>query len=213
MLKVLLADNEPIFTTALLTVLNSLPNYEVAAVIPNVDKLDAECEVYKPDIVIMRSFFFYKTTGFVAAKKLKASQPEIKIIMMLDLAKQAQVEEALHCQVDACVLRSSKASEFVDVIWKVSKGETVYPKFAHQNMWGPYKVKLTTRELDIVQQLCQNNTYEDIATILGVSKRTVTFHVGNIVSKTGHKNVTGLILEAAHKGYPINWFTEADELE
>jgi len=94
MYKILLVDNEEIFVTTLQTIFNSLPDYEVIGVLPNVDNLEAECVKCKPDIVVTRTFFFLKKTAFQAVENLKKEHREIKVIMMLDMAKQAHIEEA-----------------------------------------------------------------------------------------------------------------------
>ena len=44
-------------------------------------------------------------------------------------------------------------------------------------------------------------SYEEIAEDLGIKKRTVSFHISNMLVKTGHKNVSGLAVEATDKGY------------
>ena len=41
---------------------------------------------------------------------------------------------------------------------------------------------------------------QEIAELLGISKRTVGFHITNMLEKTGHKSVVGLAVEAAEKG-------------
>ena len=57
------------------------------------------------------------------------------------------------------------------------------------------------RELDILRLICRNLSYQEIADELGISKRTVSFHISNMLSKTGHKSIVGLAVEAADKGY------------
>ena len=42
---------------------------------------------------------------------------------------------------------------------------------------------------------------QEIADALQISKRTVSFHISNMLSKTGHKRLIGLAVEAADKGY------------
>ena len=44
-------------------------------------------------------------------------------------------------------------------------------------------------------------SYHEIAQELGITKRTVSFHISNMLSKTGHKSIIGLAVEAAEKGY------------
>lgn len=61
--------------------------------------------------------------------------------------------------------------------------------------------RLTKRELEILQLICQELTYEEIAEKLGVSKRTVSFHVSNMLAKTGHRNIVGLAVDAVKNNY------------
>ena len=44
-------------------------------------------------------------------------------------------------------------------------------------------------------------SYDEIAAALGITKRTVNFHVGNMLVKTGYKSIVGLAVEATEKGY------------
>ncbi|WP_297027357.1 response regulator transcription factor [uncultured Dialister sp.] len=49
--------------------------------------------------------------------------------------------------------------------------------------------------------VCRNLSYKEIADELHISIRTVSFHVSNMLRKTGHKSLIGLAVEAADKGY------------
>lgn len=61
--------------------------------------------------------------------------------------------------------------------------------------------KLTKRELEILQLICQELSYEEIAEKLQVSKRTVSFHVSNMLTKTGHRSIVGLAVDAVKNNY------------
>lgn len=67
--------------------------------------------------------------------------------------------------------------------------------------FGIQGVTLTDRELDILRLVCRNLSYKEIADELHISIRTVSFHVSNMLRKTGHKSLIGLAVEAADKGY------------
>ena len=43
--------------------------------------------------------------------------------------------------------------------------------------------------------------YDEIAAELGITKRTVNFHIGNMLAKTGYKSIVGLAVEATERGY------------
>ena len=61
--------------------------------------------------------------------------------------------------------------------------------------------RLTKRELEILQLICQELSYEEIAKRLNVSKRTVSFHVSNMLAKTGHRSIVGLAVDAVKNNY------------
>lgn len=80
-------------------------------------------------------------------------------------------------------------------------GEHIFPDVRGQVTFGIQGVTLTDRELDILRLVCRNLSYQEIADELHISKRTVSFHISNMLSKTGHKSLVGLAVEAADKGY------------
>ena len=51
---------------------------------------------------------------------------------------------------------------------------------------------LTQRELQIVQLLCEDLSYQEIADQLQLTKRTVGFHIGNALRKTQYRSKVGL---------------------
>ncbi|WP_160114800.1 response regulator transcription factor [Aquimarina sp. AU474] len=57
--------------------------------------------------------------------------------------------------------------------------------------------ELTPRELDVLKLLCYQLTAKEIGEKLFVSKKTVETHKSNLLSKTGAKNIAGLIIFAA----------------
>ena len=204
MLKILLIDNEPLFEAGLKLILEAIPDQKVVGCLKNVDNIENGCQNYKPDVIFMRDFLFYKNDGFKAANMVKRSFPQIKVILVLNFAKEALLKEAKLNFVDSCVFASDNAERFHVTLWETMKGNSVYPDI-NDNRWGEQKVSLTDRELEIIRLTCKNMTYEQMAEYLGVAKRTISFHVSNILHKTGHKNVTGLVLEAAHKGFLTDW--------
>lgn len=69
------------------------------------------------------------------------------------------------------------------------------------NITGLAGARLTKRELEILQLICQELSYEEIAEKLEVSRRTVSFHVSNMLAKTGHRSIVGLAVDAVKNNY------------
>lgn len=203
-MKILLADSMPMFTAAMRFLLTSQPDFQLVATLKYLDNIEADCRTYDPDLVIMRSFMSFQNNAFTASQKIKEHFPNIKVIIIIEADKAALVEECMAKQADSCISASAEPRDFISCIHKTMAGEKVFPVY-EDNKWGPWKARLTDREMDTIRLICKNLTYEEMAVELKVSKRTVSFHVSNILNKTGHKNITGLILEAVHKGYLFSW--------
>jgi DNA-binding NarL/FixJ family response regulator len=61
-------------------------------------------------------------------------------------------------------------------------------------------IKLSSRENEILDLLCKENTTQEIATELCISPRTVEVHKKNLMDKTQTRNTVGLILYAIKNG-------------
>ena len=59
---------------------------------------------------------------------------------------------------------------------------------------------LSKREISVLRWIAEGKTSNDIAEILGISERTVNFHINNAVSKLGTANRTAAAVRAALLG-------------
>ena len=59
---------------------------------------------------------------------------------------------------------------------------------------------LTKREKAVFELLVQNKTTKEIATILGISEKTVRNHVSNAMQKLGGKGRAGAVIELLKLG-------------
>jgi len=58
-----------------------------------------------------------------------------------------------------------------------------------------YKSVLTGREKEIFNLLIKNKTTKEIASILGISEKTVRNHISNTMQKLGVKGRAGAVVE------------------
>lgn len=208
MFKVLIADNEQIYVNGMEEVFESLPSFQICGIVQDVDSLTEVCQRIKPDLVITRTFYFYKNTTFTAVAKLKKQCPYVKVLMMLDTNKLADLEKAVDVGTDACILRSASTLEFISAMQRVMLNQPVTVEVAGGNAWGPEKVPFNKVELGVVLQLCQNLSYEQMAANLGTKADKLEQLIAAMLAKTKHRNSLGLIFEAIHKGYGYSWRAE-----
>ncbi len=64
----------------------------------------------------------------------------------------------------------------------------------------PGSEKLTDREMDVLRLLAQDQTNKEIANALGITERTVKFHVSSIMGKLGAANRVEAVTIARQRG-------------
>lgn len=71
--------------------------------------------------------------------------------------------------------------------------------YGGENCWDvKHSVSLSRRELDVINLLKVGKTSWDISRILGISERTVNYHIGNIMRKLDAINRVQAVCEAAN---------------
>lgn len=66
--------------------------------------------------------------------------------------------------------------------------------------WVSTRVELTEREIEVLRWTADGKTSAEIAEILGISERTINFHVNTATSKLGACNKTSAVVRAAMLG-------------
>ena len=139
--------------------------------------------------------------------KILASLEDITVIgtctlvLMTGMQEVAFLEWAKNAGADSFIYKESSSEAFADCIRATMRGERIYPNLHGTYTFGGTDTPLTKREFAILQHICHNMTYEEIADALGITKRTVNFHISNMLAKTGYKSIVGLAVEATERGY------------
>lgn len=108
------------------------------------------------------------------------------------------------------VLKHSAASELVTAISSALKGRTyITPMLAgdlltfhKQKIQDPTKpdVKLTGRQKEVLQLLAEGRCVKEVASLLGISTRTVEFHKYGMMEALGLKTSAELVRYAVKHG-------------
>ncbi|MGC9330400.1 MAG: DNA-binding response regulator, partial [Bacteroidales bacterium] len=106
------------------------------------------------------------------------------------------------------ILKNSKFEEVEQAIKTVSEGHSYFsPDIMDAMINKLYKKrgqkqgsKLSTRETEILYQICKGLSNQEIGKKLYISKRTVDKHRENILIKTGTNNTAELVMYAVKHG-------------
>lgn len=201
MIKILLVDDQKILLEGLVKILAPLKDIKVIGTCTLSEVAEEACRRLAPDLVLMDICMEGRTSGIQICERLKARFPHLRVVLMTGMQEVAFLEWAKNAGADSFIYKESSSEAFADCIRATMRGEHIYPDVHGTYTFGGTETPLTKREFVILQHICHNMTYEEIADTLGITKRTVHFHIGNMLSKTGYKSLVGLAVEATERGY------------
>jgi len=162
-------------------------------------------KLLKPDIIIM-DIDMPHMNGMEATQKALEIIPELKIIAFTMFGDEEYYYRMIDLGVKGFILKSSGIAELENAINQVMLGESYFsPEVLRKiisNMGRAKQVKnslhveFTSREVEVLQQICLGLNNEDIAEKLFISPKTIKSHRSNLLAKTGCKNTPTLILYA-----------------
>ena len=67
---------------------------------------------------------------------------------------------------------------------------------------------LTEMEISVLRLVCEWYEYAEMAERLHISQRTIKYHMGNLLSKTGYSNKIQLAIAATQNSYIVPRFSD-----
>jgi len=199
-----LVDDHTLFLNGLKSLLEPLPGFSVVGEAQNGLEFLSKFKEANPDVVLM-DISMPDMNGIEASKKALEINPDLKIITLSMYGDQEYYSKMLETGVRGFVLKDSDIQEVKAAIQTVADGGNY---FSHQLLRGLILAKrgaqtseaeedqLSERELEVLIEICQGLSNNEIADKLFISKRTVEKHRANILLKTGCKNTASLVVFA-----------------
>lgn len=145
-------------------------------------------------------------------KEAKKRNPQLKVMMLLDQAQMPDVALLVGYGVDALLLRSAKASDIADAVYRLQQGERVVASALAVGTLGrvgpleadltaePDKSGLSPKELEVLAELATGASYKEIADAMLVGQATVKTHLVHIYAKLEVKNRNEAVSRALSLG-------------
>jgi DNA-binding NarL/FixJ family response regulator len=209
-LRILIADDHPLFRKGMRTLLNATEDLEVVGEATTGQEVVEQAATLQPDVILM-DLQMPGMTGIEATRQILHTSPHIRILVITLFEDDASVFESLRAGARGYVLKDSREEEMLRAIWSVGSGEAIFSAaiasrlidfFATQRHTVPKELfpTLTEREREILQRLSRGESNQDIAKHLGLSVKTVTNYVSNIFSKLQVTDRTQAIIRARDAG-------------
>jgi len=203
--RVLLADDHRLLREAFVKLLEA--ECDVVGAVADGRALLEAAPKLRPDVVVL-DVAMPQLNGLDAARQLKRSMPDVKVIFLTVSEDPDLAAEAFRAGGSGFVLKNSAASELLKAIQDVSQGRSYVTPLATRDMLdallrGPESAEgsheLSSRQREVLQLLAEGRTMKEIADVLKITARTVAFHKYSMMQDLGIKTTAELIQFAVKK--------------
>jgi DNA-binding NarL/FixJ family response regulator len=206
--RVVLADDHTLLLEAVGKLLAD--ECDVVAGVSNGRDLLEAAATLRPDVVVL-DIAMPLLNGLEAARQLKRSHPEIRIIFLTMNEDPDVAAEAFRAGASGYLLKRSAASELMTAIREVMKHHSYVTPLVTEGMVGALMdrpedprnpLHLTTRQREVIQLVAEGRSMKQIASILSITPRTVAFHKYRMMDQL-HLKTTAELIQFAVKHHIV----------
>ncbi|HEU4746548.1 MAG TPA: response regulator transcription factor [Anaerolineales bacterium] len=209
-IRVLIADDHPLFRDGMHGLLDSVPETEVVGEAASGEEAITLAETLQPDVILM-DIKMPGINGFQAMREILQTSPHIRILIVSMLEDDDSVFAAMRAGARGYVPKGANQAEMLRAIRAVANGEAIFGPGIAQRLIGFFSTSrpsvqsrifpdLTEREAEILELITQGRTNVEIAEQLVLSLKTVRNHVSNIFSKLQVVDRAQAVLRAREAG-------------
>lgn len=209
-LRILIADDHPLFRKGIAALLASEPGFEVAGEARTGEEVVERATELQPDVILM-DLQMPKGGGIAATREIVHTSPNIRILVVTLLEDDDSVFTALRAGARGYVLKDMDEAEMLRAIRAVGSGEAIFSPgvaervlayFAAPRSHGPPHAfpTLTDREREILGLIAEGLSNPAIARRLIISPKTVSNCVSNIFGKLQVAGRAEAIIRAREAG-------------
>lgn len=209
-IRVLIADDQAITRSGLKALLTSLESIEVIGEASDGEEVVRLSEDLEPDVILM-DLRMPILNGIEATRRIHRAQPHIGILVVTVFEDDTSVFPAIRAGARGYLLKNTDQEELRRAIQTVANGGAIFsPGIAQRVMQYltlpapplPRQAfdELTGRERSILEQLAQGLSNTEIAEKLGISSKTVSNNISNILLKLQATDRAKLMLMALEAG-------------
>ncbi len=210
-IRVVLADDHPMYRYGLTAILEQAEAIEVVASVGDGAALMAAVSEHSPDVVVT-DLSMPDLDGVTATTQLLLVQPELPILVITMHEDDEHVFAALRAGARGYLVKGADGEEIVRAVRSVTSGEAVYGGSVARRIVAFYSGRqvespatrafpgLTPREREVLELLATGCRNHEIARRLGMSEKTVRNHVSQVLTKLQVPDRTAAALKAHESG-------------
>ena len=200
-ITVLLVDDHSLVRRGFRRLLEDDADLAVVGEASNGDEAIALAASLTPHVIVMDAAM-PGTSGLAAVRAILEHRPSARILMLSMHSEETLVRQAMASGARGYILKNALDLDLAAAVKKVAAGETVLdPAVARPApLPGERAKRLTPRELEVLQLICNGLSNKEIAAELEVSVNTVAVHRANIMNALGVHKTAELVVYALQNG-------------
>jgi DNA-binding NarL/FixJ family response regulator len=195
-LRILVADDHALMRRGIRMLIEAVDGWRVCGEAHRGDEAVAQAEKLKPDIAVV-DISMPGLHGLEAAKRIREVSPGTEILILTMHHSDQLILDLLEAGVRGYIVKSDSDRDLVTALENLAKKKPFFSTHATELILTKYnsgqqtkgdpveltRGRLTSREREIVRLLADGKSSPAIATVLGLSPKTVDTHRSNIMRK------------------------------
>jgi DNA-binding NarL/FixJ family response regulator len=209
-IRILVAEDHPLFRKGVISLLNSVPDFEVVGEVATGEEAVERAVELHPDLVLM-DLKMPGMGGIEATREILRQSLSIRVLVVTLFEDDDSVFMVLKAGARGYVLKDADEEEMIRAIRAVGHGETIFSPAVAERVLAfltaprPAAHKeafptLTGREREILALIAEGHNNAAIARRLFLSPKTVGNYVSSIFTKLQVADRAGAIVRAREAG-------------
>ena len=204
-IRVLVVDDHALHRDGIRQILGQQPGIEVVGEAESAERALVLINQLNPSVVLM-DIRLPGMNGIDATRRIHRDHPGTRVLVVTAYDDDEYVRSALEAGASGHLSKAAPGRELVEAVRAVATGGTVIDPVALTHLLAGVNgtalpaSELTERELAVLRLLAEGLHNKQVATRLGISRRTVERHCDNIYAKLGVGSRTEAVVRAISAG-------------
>lgn len=209
--RVLVADDQPLMRDGIASLLARQPDLRVVAQAANGQEAIAQAVAVTPDVILM-DIRMPVLDGIRATEAIIKAQPDVKVLMLTTFDDDDYIVQSLRAGAIGYILKDMSSDELADSVRLAYRGVFHFDARAGQKLALLMKrarssapddtvpAPLTERERAVLLWVARGRSNQEIGTELNISEGTVKNHISSILAQLHLRDRIQLIIYAYERG-------------
>jgi DNA-binding NarL/FixJ family response regulator len=205
-IRIAIADDHPVVREGLVAMLETEPDFQLVGTATTGAEAVALVARTDPDVMLL-DLELPELDGVGVLRRLVAEGARVRVIVFTVFDTDERIIAAVEAGAAGYLLKGAPRAELFAAVRTVAAGGSLLASVASSAVLRrvrgevpPGGLSLTPREREVLEALARGLGNKQIAAELGVSERTVKFHVSSLFVKLGAGNRTEAVTIGARAG-------------